>query len=241
MTTTADPITPILEAPSDVPYVVAQLGQSLDGRIATVTGESRWINQDAALAHLHRLRASVDAVVVGIGTVIADNPMLTVRRVPLPANKGQPARVVIDPSGRLNREARVLTEDGAARVIISAAGQAPSAPCENIQLERKEAGLCPHAIVTSLFNRGYKRLLIEGGARTISKFIDAGAIDRLHVLIAPMIIGSGKTGLDLEPIDKLDRSLRPPTSVQVLEDGDVLFDCDLAAARANLKKGPQTR
>lgn len=234
MTTTVDPITPILEAPGNAPYVVAQLGQSLDGRIATATGESRWINREAALAHLHRLRAAVDAVVVGIGTVIADDPLLTVRRVPLPANKGQPARVVIDPSGRLPLEAGVLTEDGAARVAISAIGHAPVAACENIQLERTEAGLCPYAIVTSLFNRGYKRLLIEGGARTISKFIDAGAIDRLHVLVAPMIIGSGKTGLDLEPIDKLDRSLRPPSTVHVLADGDVLFDCDLAAARANL-------
>lgn len=241
MTITPDPLSPILEAPDKVPYVVAQLGQSLDGRIATVTGESRWINRDAALKHLHRLRAAVDAVVVGIGTVIADDPLLTVRRVPLRENRGQPARVVIDPSGRLPSEAKILTDDGAACIAICAAGRTPAASCQILHLERTEAGLCPHAIVTTLFNRGYKRLLIEGGASTVSRFIDAGAIDRLHVLVAPMIIGSGKTGLDLEPIEKLDRSLRPPSTVHVLADGDVLFDCDLAAARADLRDRPQTR
>ncbi len=87
MTTTPDPLTPILKASSDTPFVVAQLGQSLDGRIATPTGESRWINRDAALDHLHRLRAAVDAVVVGIGTVIADDPRLNVRRIPLPQTR----------------------------------------------------------------------------------------------------------------------------------------------------------
>ena len=75
-----DVFRPIIEAPQDRPYVVAQLGQSLDGRIATLTGESRWINGDPALDHLHRLRAHVDAVVVGIGTAVADDPILTVRR-----------------------------------------------------------------------------------------------------------------------------------------------------------------
>ena len=95
--TFADPFGPIARAPLDRPFVVAQLGQSLDGRIATVTGESRYINGSAALDHLHRLRAEVDAVVVGAGTIVADDPLLTVRRV---AGKS-PARVVIDPSGRI--------------------------------------------------------------------------------------------------------------------------------------------
>src|SRR5690606_42113729 len=92
-----DPCEVIRRASADHPFVVAQLGQSLDGRVATATGESKWINRDAALDHLHRLRACVDAVVVGIGTVLADDPMLNVRRVP----GLHPARVIIDPGGRL--------------------------------------------------------------------------------------------------------------------------------------------
>ncbi|MEL6128139.1 MAG: RibD family protein, partial [Pseudomonadota bacterium] len=91
---------PLLPSPrSGEPVVVAQLGQTLDGRIATVTGASKYINGHSALDHLHRLRAHVDAVVVGVGTAIADDPQLTVRRV-----DGQsPARVVIDPRGRMPR------------------------------------------------------------------------------------------------------------------------------------------
>ena len=85
----------------------------------------------------------------------------------------------------------------------------------------------PANIVDALFAQGMRRILIEGGARTISTFIDAGCVDRLHVLVAPMIIGSGKTGLDLAPIATLDMALRPAMRVYVLDDGDVLFDCDL--------------
>ena len=89
------------------PFVVAQLGQSLDGRIATASGASRYINCPEAILHLHRLRALVDAVVVGIGTVVADDPQLTVRK----AAGRDPARVVIDPNGRLPPDARILAEE----------------------------------------------------------------------------------------------------------------------------------
>jgi len=72
-----------------------------------------------------------------------------------------------------------------------------------------------------------KRILIEGGAWTVSKFIEARAIDRLHMLVAPVILGSGKNGIDLTPIESLDDALRPPAAAYVLEDGEVIFDCDL--------------
>lgn len=218
----------ISEAPEGRPFVVAQLGQSLDGRIATLTGESRWINRDAALDHLHRLRAAVDAVVVGIGTALADDPLLNVRRVP----GRNPARVVIDPSGRLPAAARCLAPDGARRIVVRAtdcASPGPSLPAgvEIVALPRQAGALPPASIVQALFERGLQRLLVEGGATTVSAFIDARAVDRLHVLVAPAILGSGKTGLSLAPIARLDEALRPQTRVHVLDDGDVLFDCDL--------------
>jgi len=78
-----------------------------------------------------------------------------------------------------------------------------------------------------LFARGLKRILIEGGAWTVSSFIAARAVDRLHLLVAPVIIGSGKSGLSLPPIERLGDALRPATRVHILADGDVLFDCDL--------------
>jgi riboflavin-specific deaminase-like protein len=218
----ADPFQPIAAAPGDQPFVVAQLGQSLDGRIATVTGESRYINGAAALDHLHRLRAAVDAVVVGAGTIIADDPQLTVRRV---AGRN-PARVVIDPTGRTGNQGKWLTRDGTALVLVSAGAACPEG-VDLLRLPLHEGLMRPAEIVAALFARGYRKLLIEGGARTISSFIDAGCVNRLHLLMAPVIIGSGKTGLDLAPQGDLSRALRPPTHVHLLEGGEVLFDCAL--------------
>lgn len=220
----SESLVPILTARPERPFVVAQLGQSLDGRIATLSGESRWINRQDALVHLHRLRAAVDAVVVGVGTVIADDPLLNVRHV----DGSHPARIVIDPGGRLPLDARCLADDGSQRIVISSCAPTLKGGVETIQLEPGADGhLCPRLIVSTLFARGLKRLLIEGGARTVSGFIDAGAIDRLHLLVAPVILGSGKSGLSMRPIDRLSQALRPSTHVHVLPDGDVLFDCDL--------------
>jgi riboflavin-specific deaminase-like protein len=220
----ADPFAPLRNAPADRPFVIAQLGQSLDGRIATVAGESRWINRSAALDHVHRLRAAVDAVVIGIGTALADDPLLSVRRVAGP----NPARVVIDPAGRLPATARCLAADGARRLVVRSRDATSLPPgVEAIHIEASGGALPPPAIVEALFRQGLARLLIEGGARTISQFIDARAVDRLHILMAPVIIGSGKTGLELAPIARLSEARRPATRIHLLADGDVLFDCDL--------------
>ena len=103
--------------------MIGQIGQSLDGRIATASGQSHYINGPAAIVHLHRLRALVDAVIVGIGTVTADDPRLTVRRVEGPS----PARVVIDPQGDV-RSAKLLAADGCRRVVVTRPGAAPDLP-----------------------------------------------------------------------------------------------------------------
>ncbi len=103
--------------------------------------------------------------------------------------------------------------------------KAPEA-LEILRLAANGRSLCPRAIVAALGQRGFRRLLIEGGARTISSFIDAGCVHRLHVLIAPLILGSGKLALDLKPIDALSEAMRPTTQTYVLFDGEVLFDCD---------------
>ena len=168
-----------------------------------------------------------ETVVVGVGTVLADNPRLNVRRV----TGRSPARVVIDPSGKLPAGALCLTAaDGAARYVVRAgAGPAP-AGVEAIRVERMGDRLPPQAIVAALYARGLRRLLIEGGAMTVSTFLAAGAVDRLHLLVAPVILGSGKPGLTLPPIARLSQALRPATRVHVLADGDVLFDCDLRTA-----------
>lgn len=206
---------------SDRPYVVAQLGQSLDGRIATPAGASKYINGPSALDFLHALRASADAVVVGIGTVIADDPLLTVRRV----EGRSPARVIIDPNGRLPDSAQCLANDGAAVYVVRPASNCHSCRAQTLTVAAEGKNLDPAAIVEAMFTRGLKRILIEGGADTISRFLAAGALDRLYVLVAPVLLGSGRPGLQLPPITGLDEALRPATRVFPLSGGDVLFDC----------------
>ena len=225
--TPSDPFAVFAKLAPEQNFVIAQLGQSLDGRIATVSGDSKYINGEAALEHLHRIRAHVDAVVVGVSTIEADDPLLTVRRT-----KGRnPARVVIDPSGRCGTDGQWLTRDGTRLYVISAAGRTPSRETELIRIALGDDGkLCPHAMIAALAERGMRRILIEGGARTISHFLDVGALDRLHVLVAPLIIGAGRQGLDLIPVPELAKALRPPTNIHLLGN-DVLFDCDLSACR----------
>ena len=222
-----DPYSPILRASPRRPFLIAQLGQSLDGRIATVKGESQWINGSGALDHLHRLRALVDAVIVGAVTVIADDPLLTVRRGP----GKNPARVVIDPTGRIPANARCFACDGARRIVVTARDFRSAGGVEVIALSRRDRKIDCKEIVGTLFRRGLKRLLIEGGPATVSAFIDAGIIDRLHLLVAPLILGSGKIGLELAPIARLAEARRPKARVYEFSGGDVLFDCDMRQTR----------
>jgi riboflavin-specific deaminase-like protein len=220
---------PFRRASPDQPFVVAQLGQSLDGRIATVTGHSRYINRAAALDHLHGLRANVDAVIVGIGTVLADDPALTVRRVP----GRSPARVIIDPSGKLRDGARCLEANGVRRFVVCGDAGRSFRGAETIAVDCTEGRFCPLTIIAELYHRGLHRILVEGGSRTISHFMQASAVDRLHVLVAPMIIGSGRLGIELPPIASLSEALQPACQIHLFADGDVLFDCDLRRTRQN--------
>jgi diaminohydroxyphosphoribosylaminopyrimidine deaminase / 5-amino-6-(5-phosphoribosylamino)uracil reductase len=220
-----DPFLCFTQLKPDQIFVIGQLGQSLDGRIATPTGESRWINKDPALDHLHGLRARVDAVLVGIGTVLADDPRLDVRRCPGP----NPARIILDPRGRLPAHALVLRDDGCRRIVIrqeEVGGPLP-AGVEDVRLPKTDAPIAPRDILARLAARGLRHILVEGGARTLSHFIADRALDRLHLLVAPVIIGAGQTGLDLPPPPSLALAQRPLTRVLPLGGGEVLFDCDM--------------
>ena len=207
------------------PWVIGQLGQSLDGRIATPSGHSHYINGMAAIVHLHRLRALVDGVVIGIGTALADDPQLTVRHVA----GASPARVVIDSKGRLPPSAKLLREDGCRRVIVTESDSQIAAPSgvEFLRIARGADGqLDPLAITHGLSALGFRRLLIEGGMTTLSAFLARGCLDRLHLAIAPIILGSGMVGMTLPPIERVEQGLRPKTAVYPLGE-DLLIDCDL--------------
>ena len=219
---------PLRRSTIDDLVLVGQCGQSIDARVATPSGHSHYINGEGGLAHLHRLRALVDAVVIGIGTVILDDPLLTVRRVAGPS----PARVIVDPRGRLPASARVLAADGIRRLVITAADTSARLPdgVETVPLAADNGQLPPAAIVAALATRGFRRILVEGGADTVSRFVAARCLDRLHILVAPIILGSGRASLTLPAIERVDEAVRTPIRAHIL-DGDVLLDCDLSAQR----------
>lgn len=209
------------------PLVIGQLGQSLDGRIATESGASHYINGEAARVHLHRLRAVVDAVVIGVGTLNADDPQLTVRHVDGP----NPVRVILDPGGRADPQSRLFQDAQAPVLLVRRAGAAsPSMPAGTEMLclpPDAQYGIHPSALLAALAARGLTRVLVEGGGLTVSRFLQAGALQRLHLLVAPMLIGSGRPGLCLPPIDTLDTALRPVCRVFPCG-ADSLFDLVLA-------------
>ncbi|MEX5257210.1 RibD family protein [Kocuria arenosa] len=200
------------------PLVLAQLGQSLDGFIASRTGHAEFVTGAEDREHLHRLRALVDAVVVGVGTVVADDCRLTVRAVPGP----HPTRVVLDPSARAPLASAVLT-DGAAPTlwVVGEHADVPAAPGPHVTVLRVpvgEHGLAPQAVLEALARRGLQRVLVEGGGRTVSGFLAAGTLHRLYLSTAPLLIGDGVPGIRFPGADHLSGALRAPVRRFVLGD-----------------------
>ena len=215
--------------------VIGQLGQSLDGRIATVSGRSHYITGPEDILRLHRLRALVDAVIVGAETVAHAAPQLTVREV----DGENPVRVVLDPDGRLGQDRRVFSDRAVRTLVVRRAtpppdgprtAEAPEEAPEVVTLSSADpAGFEPGAVLEALRGRGFRRVLVEGGGVTVSRFLEAGLLDRLHLTVAPILMGSGRRGITLPPIETLDQALRPPCRHFSLGD-DLLFDMDLSSA-----------
>ncbi|TFV53094.1 RibD family protein, partial [Geodermatophilus sp. DF01-2] len=156
------------------PHVVWKVAGTLDGRVAAADGSSRWVTGPDARAAVHRLRATCDAVLVGSGTALADDPQLTVRDAELPpthpAADRQPLRVVLDRRGRLPQDARV--RDGAAPTLVSAAAT-------------------PRELLAELFDRDVRRVLLEGGPTLAAAFLREGVVDEAVLHLAPKLLGSG--------------------------------------------------
>lgn len=214
---------------ADGMVLVGQAGQSLCGHIATVSGHSHYINGPEALAHLHRLRAVSDAVVVGWRTVADDRPSLTTRHVPGPS----PVRVVVDAHGRLGPDTPLFREESGPPVLVltdpTRAGDPIGAAATRPVAVGQGGRPTPEGIRAALAREGFRRVLVEGGATLLSALLAGGALDRLHVMVAPLIIGSGRPGLRLPEIERLDTALRPPTAISRLG-SDVLFDLDFSQA-----------
>jgi riboflavin-specific deaminase-like protein len=196
------------------------LAQSLDGRIAMDCGSSQWISGPEDLAHTHSLRALSDAVLVGAATATLDNPALTVRRVPGP----HPTRVLVDPSGSVPSSHQLLSDGKAPTLWLTGADVEREVPDFVERVTVPTTGmLSARFLLELLAERGLRRVFVEGGGVTVSRFLEEGHLNRLHLVVAPMIIGSGRPSLVLPALDKLEEALRPETRVFPLGK-DMLYD-----------------
>ncbi len=218
---------PVCSATMARPIAVGHLGQSLDGFIATPSGDSQFVTGSDNIVHVHRMRALSDVVIVGAGTVAADDPQLTTRHVPGPS----PLRVIFDPGRRLTPAFRVFTDRvGPALYVCGRAHVAPGetriGTAEIAPIENGDPGDEAAQTLTLLHARGCARVFVEGGGVTVSTFLEANLLDRLQIAIAPVLIGNGRAAIRLAPQTRLQDCRRP--SYQVFRmGGDVLFDCEL--------------
>ena len=198
----------------------AHLAQSLDGRIALADGSSFWISGEADRRHTHRLRALAHAVLVGAETVLHDDPQLTVRETSGP----HPVRVVLDPAGRVPADRRVFAGQGRAILVRGAPGPLVDGAEE---LVIPEVPFAPERVLEALAGLGLRRVFIEGGGVTVSRFLAAGSLDRLHLVVAPVLLGQGRPSLDLELGATIAACPRPAVQVSQLGE-DTLYDLDLS-------------
>ncbi|MEY4932009.1 MAG: hypothetical protein RLZZ403_329 [Pseudomonadota bacterium] len=219
---------PIASSHADAPVTVGHLGQSLDGFIATATGDSYYVMGDENVRHLHRMRALCDAVIVGAGTIAADDPQLTTRRVAGP----NPLRVVLDRTRRLDDEYGVFNDGQSPTLLVCGESSKPAWPAseqvEILRLPTPDGELDLAALVAALRARGCARIFVEGGGVTVSGFLQARLLDRLQLAVAPLLIGDGRPAIRLPGTEALGDCLRPAHRIFRMGN-DILFDCLLTA------------
>ena len=218
-----------ITTPPARPHVVLKFAQTLDGRIATSTGDARWISGEEERRVSHTLRAACDAVLVGVGTVLQDDPQLTVRMVP----GASPMRVVLDSTLRVPDGAKVLGTEAVTTILTtdrSDTDRQQALQDRRVGVHVLPAG--PHGVdvdaaLGALRAAGVETLLVEGGARVITSLLGAGVVDRLIVGVAPTIIGQGTEAVGPLGITSIAEGIRLVNrSVHVVGD-DVLLAWDI--------------
>ncbi|WP_328303567.1 bifunctional diaminohydroxyphosphoribosylaminopyrimidine deaminase/5-amino-6-(5-phosphoribosylamino)uracil reductase RibD [Streptomyces sp. NBC_00435] len=194
------------------PYILWKYAATLDGRVAAADGTSRWISCPESRADVHRLRAEADAVVVGSGTLHADDPHLAVRGPDGVAGSGQPLRVVLDTHATIRPTARVL-DDAAPTLVVVAENLEDTATrhlagVELARLPYDKYGISVDALLAELHRRGVRSVLLEGGPTLAGAFVAAGVVDKVVGYLAPVLLGAGPNALADAGIATLTEALR---------------------------------
>ncbi len=193
------------------PRVLLNCASSLDGKLAGAGGRPLLLSSQEDLVRVHRMRAACDAILVGVGTILADDPSLRVKRVH--ASGPDPIRVVLDSSGRTPPDARVL--NGEARTLLMCApGTHPPPGAEVVHVPRGPRGLDLAAVLQALWDRGVRDVMVEGGGNVLRSFLEAGLVDAWTLYVAPVLVGEGPSlwpggpapagfGLQVEGVERL--------------------------------------
>lgn len=227
------------------PYVHAKWAMTLDGKIATRTGVSQWISTEAARRQVHVLRGRMDAIVVGIGTVLADNPRLTAR----PPGPRTPRRVVLDSQGRLPPDSLLAQTARAIPVFLATAAALPDDRADALQalgVELLSPGSSGNradipALLDELGRRGMTNVLVEGGTAVLGSFLDANAVDEVHVFIAPKLMGgtSAKTPVGGQGVAQITDALAVVDWQVELVDGDCYLHGFIKTSPGTASRQPQ--
>lgn len=179
----------------ELPFVTVKIAQSLDGKIATTEGDSRWISSQSSREFVHKLRSQVDAILVGINTVLNDNPLLSCR-CNAHLHKRQPKKVVVDSRLRLLPDLKIFSKRSPAQVIIATTRLAPQArvlffrnKAQVIVVKDAEGKVSPQDLLKKLARQGISHILVEGGGEIIASFLEKGLVDRMIVFVSSKIIG----------------------------------------------------
>ena len=190
--------------------VIAQIGQSIDGRIALNNGNSHYINNPKSIIYLHCLRSISDAIIVGSNTIKKDDPLLTTRKI-----KGtNPKRIIIDGSLSLNNKYKIFN-DGNENIIFTKSNK--NIRLNNSTIIRLKEKNFTKNFITQIKKLKFKNILVEGGSKTISELINNKYIDILQFMIAPILIGSGINSLNLKEISNLNKAIRAKSNFNELE------------------------
>jgi diaminohydroxyphosphoribosylaminopyrimidine deaminase/5-amino-6-(5-phosphoribosylamino)uracil reductase len=225
------------------PFVTLKLALSLDGRIAAESGDSRWISSAESRNLVHRWRNEADAVMVGAGTVIADNPRLTCRI----AGGRDPVRVVVDGHLRCPPAARVFAEasDAPALLVTSAANLARARRryagpgLEVIGCAAKGGRVDLRGLMRELGGRGWCRVLIEGGAHLASAALADGVVDHVAFFVAPILIGSGMPALEGLHVPRVRQAVALKAMNEQRIGADLLVEADISARTRRVRPRPR--